>query len=223
MSRKNHFAQLFGNPVLTPLHQHMSLCEDVSRKLIPLFDKAAAGNFDEGSRIRLAINELENEADELKRKFRMSLHSGLLLALSRNDLLQVINTQDKIANISRDIAGLICGRKIQIPVQIADETRMLLEASISAIEAASDAVEQIESMANVSGHVNDIESTLILIDDQEREADNIQIRLRRSLMDLEPDMDPMKIMFLYEVIHMLGDLSDKAQAVGDRVRIIMAH
>lgn len=223
MKRKVHFAQLFGNPVLSPLRQHMSLCEEVSQQLIPLFDKVAAGDFDEVEIIHLAIKELENKADQIKRQFRLSLHSGLLLAVSRNDLLQIINTQDKIANISRDIAGLVCGRSIQIPEKIADETRLLLETSISAIEAAAASIELIESMANIGRRGSGIESALTLIDDQERAADKIQIRLRRSLMGLESDTEPMKILFLYEIIHMLGSLSDKAQAVGDRVRIVMAH
>lgn len=223
MRRQSHFARLFGSPVLSPLQQHMSLCEEVSRQLIPLFDTAAAGHFEETGKIRLTINKLENEADLLKRQFRLDLHSGLLLAVSRNDLLQIINTQDKIANVVRDIAGLICGRSIQIPEKIADETGMLLQASVSAIAAAADSIEQIVSMVNISGRGHDLEPTLTLIDDAEREADKIQIQLRRSLMNLESGMEPLKILFLYEVIHLLGNLSDKAQAVGDRVRIMMAH
>lgn len=223
MRRRSHFALLFGNPVLSPLREHMSLCEEIAHQLIPLFDKATAGQFEETGKIRLTINKLENEADILKRQFRLRLHSGLLLAVSRYDLLQIINTQDKIANITRDIAGLIYGRSIQIPEKIADETRMLLQASISAIEAAADAIVQIESMINISAHGRDVEPTLTLIDDQEREADKIQIKLRRSLMKLEPSMEPMQILFLYEIIHMLGSLSDRAQAIGDRVRILLAH
>ncbi|WP_280124092.1 DUF47 domain-containing protein [Coxiella endosymbiont of Ornithodoros amblus] len=63
------------------------------------------------------MTELENEADELKRNFQRHLPKSLFLPVPRSDLLTLSARQDKIVNTPKDIAGIILGRKIEIPVE----------------------------------------------------------------------------------------------------------
>jgi uncharacterized protein len=61
------------------------------------------------------IATLEREADRLKKELRLQLPKGMMLAMSRRDVLEVLTVQDRIANTAKDIAGLILGRGCGFP------------------------------------------------------------------------------------------------------------
>lgn len=61
------------------------------------------------------------------------------------------------------------------------------------------------------------------LDQLEHQADRLEIEIRRKLFVLEKDWPPVDVMFLYKVIDMIGDLSDRAQRVGGRLQIMMAR
>ena len=56
----------------------------------------------------------------------------------------------------------------------------------------------------------------------ERETDQIQIRVRGKLFQLEAELNPVEVMFLYQLIDWVGDLGDRAQRVGSRLQLMLA-
>ena len=42
-------------------------------------------------------------------------------------------------------------------------------------------------------------------------------------MDLEKDLNPVDVMFLYQIIEWVGDLADLAERVGARLEILLAR
>ena len=58
------------------------------------------------------VRELESKADAIKRKVRIKLHRNLFLPVARTDLLSLLVTQDNLANQTKDVIGLMIGRKM---------------------------------------------------------------------------------------------------------------
>jgi predicted phosphate transport protein (TIGR00153 family) len=57
----------------------------------------------------------------------------------------------------------------------------------------------------------------------ENQADSQQIAIRRQLFDLESELPPIDVIFLYQIIDGVGELSDRAERVGSRLQILTAR
>jgi hypothetical protein len=51
----------------------------------------------------------------------------------------------------------------------------------------------------------------------------MQIKLRSELLAIENDLNPVDVMFLYQIIEWIGDLADLAERVGSRLEILLAR
>ena len=61
------------------------------------------------------------------------------------------------------------------------------------------------------------------LDEIENDTDVMQIALRKDLLALESDLNPVDVMFLYQIIDWVGDLADLAERVGARLEILLAR
>ena len=58
------------------------------------------------------------------------------------------------------------------------------------------------------------------LDSLEAESDKSEVTVRRQLFDIEKDLPPVDVMFLYDVINKIGELADRAEQVGHRLTLI---
>ena len=68
-----------------------------------------------------------------------------------------------------------------------------------------------------------LEEIISQIDSLEANNDDAEITVRRQLFNLEKDLPPVDVMFLYDVINKLGELADRAEQVGHRITLIAAR
>ena len=108
----NYISALFGKSPVFPLQQHMDVCDECAKLLLPFFKAVIGGDWEAVRTCRDAISGLEDDADQLKHKIRMNLPKSLFMPVPRGDILQLLLVQDKIANRTKDISGLVVGRKI---------------------------------------------------------------------------------------------------------------
>jgi predicted phosphate transport protein (TIGR00153 family) len=113
MARASYFSRIFGNSPVTPLQKHIASEVACVEMLSPYFDAVFSHNRDEAARLQGQIARLENESDAIKNELRMNLPSSLFMPIDRRDALEVLDLhlQDLITNKTKDIAGLILGRK----------------------------------------------------------------------------------------------------------------
>jgi len=67
-----------------------------------------------------------------------------------------------------------------------------------------------------------VEAMLKQLDKMERRTDKMAIDLRGKLFKLESELPPVDVMFYYRVLSLLGQVADEAEAVGDRLQVLMA-
>ena len=61
------------------------------------------------------------------------------------------------------------------------------------------------------------------LDRLESESDVLQSELRARLFELESDLPPVNVMFLYKIIDLTGEVADYAERVGRRLELLLAH
>ncbi len=225
MVRKSAIASMFAGSPVHPLQQHMEkVCECTSQ--LPLFFKAlAAQDFAEATKIQGNISNLENEADKLKHSLRMNLPNSLFMPMPREQILDIVTQQDKIANMAKDIAGIMIGRKMQMPEPISALFIAFVECSVDATEQAKKAINELDELVEVGfrgGEVKLVHNMIEELNKIEYESDKFEQQIRHALFAIEKEYPPIDMMFLYRMIDWTGELADISQRVGSRLQLLLA-
>lgn len=222
----SYFSKIFGSSPFSPLQEHMRLVTSCTSELIPYFEAVTAKDYDTAKKHYKAIAKLENDADQLKQQIRIHLPKGIFMPVSRSDLLELLKSQDQIANISRDIAGLMLGRKILIPDDISEKMIAYVERSVDACRHACKVIDELDELLETGFRgmeVKLVESIIEELHDIESDADKKERKVRSSLFKLENDLPPVEVVFLYRIIDHIGSIADKSQQVGSRLEIMLVR
>mgnify|MGYP006157524975 CR=1 FL=1 len=226
MARANTFGKLFGQSPIRPIQEHMQKVHNCASAIIPFLEATIKDDWKLAQECQKTISTLESEADKLKKSVRLQLPKSLFLPVPRSDLLELVGTQDNIANCSKDIAGLMLGRKIRFPDKISDPILEFAKESIATSAQALSAIHELDELVEVgfSGReVEIVESMIKELDKRENSTDKMQVKIRATLFKIEKDLPPVDVMFLYRIIDCIGDLADQAQKVGNRLQVLMAR
>ncbi|MFY0665762.1 MAG: TIGR00153 family protein [Natronospirillum sp.] len=218
--------QLFGHSPIQPLTKHMQLTLACVKVLPDFFAATQAGDWKQAMKARGVIESEKREADALKKNIRTHMPNRLLMPVARSDLLELLIAQSRLAGSAKRISGLVLGREMQIPEPLTDLFNTFLGASIAAAEQATVAIDELDNLLETgfSGkELKTVEALLERLDELEETSDQQQIKLRRSLKDLEATLNPIDVMFLYQVITAVGQLADFSQRIGHRLQILMAR
>ena len=140
--------------------------------------------------------------------------------------MDLLATQDLIANKAKDISGLIYGRKMQMPSRLAEQILSFVERSIDASCQAQKIINELDELLKTTfseTEVKLIETMIDKLDAIEHETDEMQVKLRHQLQQLENNLPPVDVMFLYTVIESIGEIADWSQQVGRRLQLLLAH
>lgn len=217
---------LFGKSPISPLQAHMTLVVACAERLQDFLNAAIANDWELGSEIFDKISAKEDKADEMKRQLRLQLPKSLFMPLDRGDLLDLLSLQDRIANRSKDIAGLMLGRKMSIPEPLHQQMIDFVSSSIEAARQALKAINELDELLEVgfSGkEVDLVEKIIGELDQLEDKTDLLEQEIRLKLFGLEQGLPPIDMMFLYQVIDMIGELADLAEGVGGRLQLLLAR
>jgi len=195
-------------------------------ELPTLIEAACAGDLATVEVQQGRISELENEADDLKHALRQHLPRSLFLPVDRRDLLEVLTTQDNIANCAKDIAGLVFGRQMHFPNAFGPQLIAFAHRSVDASRQAERTVKELDELVQTGfrgAEVALVEDMILELDRIEKDTDHIQVTVRANLFALETTLPPIDVIFFYRVIEMVGELADGAQRVGSRLQLMLAH
>ncbi len=221
----NPFSKLFGRSPFGPMQDHMSKSFNCAEQLIPFFQAVLAEDWEHAETLQQRIAVLENEADDMKTAIRTNMPESLFMPVPRSDLLELLTVQDKIANKTKDIAGIMLGRRMLIPSSLAESMMTYVEKAVKAAEYASRALHEIDELIETGfgRHESEVVKKMIhKIDVCEHEADKLQVTLRAQLFSLETELPPVDVIFMYKIIDWIGDVSDRAERVGSRLQILLA-
>ena len=175
--------------------------------------------------VRGQIEALEHEADNMKKEIRLHMPKSLFMPVPREDLLELLLVQDKIANRTKDVSGVIIGRKMKIPEQIAPTVPRVRrsqhrrgKAGAQECPGAGRAVYgRLQRRRSRAGRGFD-RRTRSHRDAHGRATDNPA----HCVFEIEKTLDPIDAMFLYEVIELTGEIADMAERVGRRLELLLS-
>lgn len=226
MAIKTPLFNIFGQSPIKPIQKHMREAHAAAEALLPFIDAVYQGDWDAATEAHKIINRHEHHADKLKRELRLHLPKGFMLPVARTDILELLYAQDTIANKAEDIAGLIYGRQMQIPESLRDGYRDFVQRCVDTSKQARIAIDELDELleAGFGGNeVTIVEKMIQELDAIEAETDKKQRDLRTALFEIENELPPIEVIFLYKLFERTGDLADKAQMVGGRLQLLLAR
>lgn len=222
----NMLANIFGSSPVKPLEEHVNIAYQCARQLRGFFRATIKGDWSKAQKVRAEIERLEHEADDLKKKIRLHLPKSLFMPVPREDLLELLLVQDKIANRTKDVSGLVVGRKLRIPEQIAEQFLDFVDRNVDAAKQARKSVRELDELFTTGfrgAEVDLVEGMIEELDRIETDTDDKQAALRSSLFAIEKTLDPIDAIFMYQVIERTGEVADMAERVGRRLELLLSH
>jgi predicted phosphate transport protein (TIGR00153 family) len=222
----NVMAGVFGASPVMPLERHADIVHKCARKLEDFFAAVVDNNWEDAASVRAEIARLENEADDMKNQIRQNLPRSLFMPVPRQDLLELLLVQDKIANGAKDVSSIVLGRKLEIPEAIVGEFRDFVSRCVDATGQARQSVRELDELFTTGFRGAEAElvaSMIEKLDEIENDLDEREERLRKGLYAVERDLSPVDVVFLYDTIGGIGGIADMAERVGRRLELLLSR
>ncbi len=221
----NIISDMLGRSPVEPLQQHIKTAYHAATLLPDLFKAANLNDWVKVDEIADQIKQLENEADDMKNNIRANLPKSLFMPVPRQDLLELVLVQDKVANLSKQISSMIQVRKLQVPASLYNKFLEFVERCVDAAKKAKQSVNELDELYTSGfrgAEVKIVEKLIAKLDKIETETDGMQHDLQTKVFSMENDLPPVEVMFLYKLIDMTGDVADQAERIGRRLELLLA-
>jgi hypothetical protein len=226
MKTTSPFANLLRQSPFKPVQQHMRVVSRCVEKIPALFEAMIKKDQEQIDVLAVAIGELESEADSIKNEFRIHMPKRVLFAVARRDLLALIQQQDIIADTAEKIGQIVTQRVMEVPESIEEHLLNLVQRTTAICSQAAAMIEQLDELLAVGfgGKQSDLVSEMIT--NVKRDEHNIDVLIRnlnRTLFSIEDQMKPVSVMFWYKLIELIGEISNQAENMGDRLMLFIAR
>jgi len=223
MAVKSTISDVISSSPLGMLEQHVQACAECVVQLPVYFEAAQGGNWKQAAACQQKIVELEGAADKLKSDVRRNLPRGLWMSVSRADLLELVRMQDKMANDTKDVAGLSLGRELAFPAKLEKNLFKYLTSVVNTVTTTADVVAATRELSRTAFGARQAKAIMTkaaAVERLERKSDDIQTKLRSKLRAHEDKLSPVDAIFLYQLLSQIGEIANSAEKVAHRAQII---
>jgi predicted phosphate transport protein (TIGR00153 family) len=218
-------AGLLHKSPFKPIQEHMRTVFSCVSLLQPLFTALHAKDYDGIKKIAEQIDELETAADKQKSTFRLNMPKTLFLPVDRRDLLSLLHDQDTLADNTEEISQILISRDMEVPDAIKDLLNTLLDKTLSICTEAKSIIEELDELVQVGFRGIEHDKVINMINalrKSEHDIDQILHKIRRTLFTVEDSLPPISVMFWYKIIDLIGDMSDQAENMSDRLLLFLS-
>ncbi|MDR3238365.1 MAG: DUF47 family protein [Spirochaetia bacterium] len=197
--------------LIQKIDQFINLTREASlhfQKALFFFLDGRLGEFEERLSI---ITRAESDADALKKDIESRLYAQTLIPESRGDVLQILETMDKITNSTKYIMKGFSIECPEIPENIAAGMK---ELSVPVDKAVESLVPTVRAYFENIGALKD---SMHLVKFYEREADSLSEKIKRDIFAL--DVYLSNKLQLKDFVSSIDSLADVALNVADHVNI----
>lgn len=158
------------------------------------------------------VHKTESRADDLRRKVEWEMYSKALLPESRGDILGFLETMDKIPNKAESLLKQIKLQRLEFPKELNPNLQRIVALSCEAIQLVY------EAARNLISRKGGIQKLADEIGVKETECDHAEQDTIEKIFTM--DIDKADKILLKEFIIELGNLTDRAEDVSERLTLL---
>lgn len=205
------------------LYDHAKLVEKAAEQITVALEKFFRNEpLDE---LVQMIDQLEDEADEIKIRIREVYSRLKFVYFDRVDLLLILHDQDAVIDAVDDFVKLLFIYRFDKPLQ-----KELVDMLFELAEKVQDAVKfMVESVRELSKLVESAFSPVVAteenmlaqrVESDESGTDRLSLALAKKIFSLKNVLHPVDIMYLEKIARLLTRAADRAENVAERIRMI---
>ena len=220
-----NISSVFAKSPFKPLRNHMDKVVESVTPLEDFFNFLFVEDFLKLEKIKDQIIEAEDAADSIKNEVRNHLPQNIFMPINRRDLLEILDMQDSIADVSQDIAVLLDQRKMKLNKELHEDVINFVKKSQTVCYLTRDLIHEFGYLIDSGFGLNETKKMFKMIDNisfLETEADRLEDALVERLYGIEKDMYPVDVMFWYKVFELVGDVADYSKKTSNRLRLTIA-
>ena len=225
MKSTSPLAGLLRKSPFKPIQEHMRTVFSCVALLEPLFAALAEKDSERVEQLASEIAQLETSADKQKSVFRLNMPKTLFMPVDRRDLLNLLRDQDALADNTEKISQILTSRDMEIPEAIKELLASLLTDTLVICTDARLMIEELDELVQVGfgGREHDKVIEMIAgVRTSEHSIDKTLHQIKRALFTEEETLHPVSIMFWYQIIELLGSMSDQAENMSDRLLLFLS-
>ncbi|MHA1791737.1 MAG: DUF47 domain-containing protein [Promethearchaeota archaeon] len=181
------------------------------------FKKISAGNFALGKEKLKIIDELENQADHIRRSILVELPSSELDNRVREALAHLIKNIDRIANTANGASRIF----VQIPDKyfklIVGEDNIVMQMLEKTINAAELLVKMVDVLVDRGKKVDELN---IKIQEAEHDVDKLLAKTYDGFLEMEDPIPPFVAIQISKGVNYIEAISDAIEDVADYIKIL---
>jgi len=220
------FSKLFGKSPFQPMKKHMSIANECAMHMPSAVEAFFNNDKDTLKQIKRSIFQLEADADKILEELQSRLPKSMFLPVDRGDLLEIMDSQELIADRAQDIIGLMIDLPMKVPEELQPSIIRLTNRVVDAVEGAYQIIKGFENLVETGFKGPHVGETQALIHDVimiETDADSIGIEIAHDLFAHARSMDPVSVVFLYQLVNWIDDLADYSEKLAVRSRLLLAR
>ncbi len=221
----NPLAGLLRRSPFKLVQEHMRIVHSCVILLPVLFDALYRCEQEEVVKLAKQIGALESEADVVKSTYRHNMPKTLLLPVDRKDLLSLVHEQDSISDGVEKISLILLNRDMTVPEPLKSGLDELLEGTMEIATQAKNMIEELDELVHVGFSGREYDKVTRMIDGvrkSEHNIDKILQRVNRALFGVEKELDAVSVMFWYRIIEEIGNISNHAENMADRLLLFLS-
>ncbi len=208
------------------LMEHAKIVLEGGQELKKMFEAYLKGEFSEFEQSMKKIDELESQADRIKGNIRNHLPSSILMPVDKSLFLMLLSEEDKVMDVMQDVGVWISMREKPPRDDLQKDFEDLLNKVEECMEKYSEVVGRLNELVETSfsGKVREETKKAIReLHQLESESDEIERKITKKLFELEDVLSTGEFYHLMKLVMLLGDIADRLENCGDRIRAMMAR
>lgn len=215
---------LVGESPFAALEAHGERVHECVRLLREAF--AAVQGAERAQLMALAgrICHAETQADTIRNELHEKLAAQVLLPIRREELFNILEHQDSMADRAEDIVCLLTYRDMSLPAHLMAQVMGYVELVLRNCELARGIISRLDLLVEASFTGRDALTVSKLITELAEREDAIkpaQTELTRHLLGAQPPLPPVEAVLWMQVVGLLAKLSKHADRTGNGIRMTL--
>lgn len=188
----------------------------VVREAVGVLDDATRAYLDDDpgfADLTERVDDLESEADTIRRDTERVLFEGAFLPTHREDYFLLLERLDEVADKAEDAAKLLAMTRPEIPDGLRDDLRDILERTVGMADRLDATVQALfEDVGRIESLVGELKT-------YEEEIDRAEFAIVEDLF--AADLDTADKILAKDLVELLARISDMIEDVGDHIAILV--
>jgi hypothetical protein len=166
-------------------------------------------------------SELEHQADQVKHDIQDHLPKSLFMAIDRGRLLEILRTQDAIADKAENVGVLLTLKPLKLMDWLKADLDVFLAKNFEAFAAAQRIINELDELLETGFGGDEAERVLSMVRNVaqlEHEADVIQRQLLKGLFAHEAEMSMGEFYLWTRLLKQVSELSNLSESLANWIR-----